>query len=144
SMRKRSARSWRGDFASANAREIDATDNKRTDEIRRFMIDVRCRACRTASAIHMEPVRPRAGDRYSLSSARSISDKQSQVADDCRRATKIQSRQSALVCQLEEPALRFQGRNCARRASGKSDRRLRPMRKPKVESVSRSETASLL
>src|SRR6478752_5982783 len=70
------------------------------------------------------------------SSTRSTCDKPSRVADVYRRATKTQSRQSALVCQLEEPVRRFPARNCARRSSGKCDRRLRPMRKPKVESMS--------
>ena len=51
-----------GEAVSAYGGGINATKNKRTDKIWRFMIDVRCKAWRTASAIQMEPVRPRAGD----------------------------------------------------------------------------------
>ena len=67
-------------------------------------------------------------------SARSTCDKRSRVADVYRRATKTQSRQSALVCQLGEPVPRFRARNCATRSSGKRGRRPRPMRKRTAES----------
>ena len=59
-------------------------------------------------------------------------------------ATRIQSRRSALVCRLGEPVPRFQTRNYVLRSSDTCDRLLRLTRKPRVESVSRTESASLL
>ena len=123
--------------ASRNAIKIRKQRKRKRKIGWRCMRDVRCNAGRSGKCPH-EPV-ANSGDR----NARSSCDKRSRVADVYRRATKTQSRQSALVCQLEEPVPRFRARNCARRSSDRCDRRLRPMRKPRVESVSRTRNGKL-
>src|SRR5215472_12094654 len=76
------------------------------------------------------------------SAAKSIRDKQSRVADVYTTATKTQSQLSALVYRLGEPVLHFRARNYVPRSSDRCDRLPRLTRKPRVESMSRSETAS--